>query len=169
VEAMTLGDRLAVMNDGRILQVGTPLDLYNQPADKFVAAFLGSPAMNFIDGEIKGDALETPIATIPIPERFKAAIAAGNGSRFTLGVRPEDIHLKVAGEAASRFFGIQMVVDVAEPLGNESIFHMRCGDHLIVAREPADCDVRAGDNVSAYLDLDRIHLFDSSSEKALAR
>jgi multiple sugar transport system ATP-binding protein len=170
VEAMTLGDRLAVMNEGHILQLGTPLDLYNNPADKFVAAFLGSPAMNFVTGEITADKrhLKTAIATIPIPKRFEPALANSAARSVTLGVRPEDIHLDVAGDTV-RYFGLTTNVFVTEQLGNESIFHMRCGDEAIVAREPAGRASPPGSAIQVHIDLDRIHLFDSVSEKALVR
>jgi multiple sugar transport system ATP-binding protein len=168
VEAMTLGDRLAVMNRGRILQVGTPLDLYRDPADKFVAAFLGSPAMNFIDGRLTGGGeLETALATIPVPEDFRAALAGLAGPDVTLGIRPEDIY--TAPEESRRTFPVAATVDVTELLGNESIFHMRCGESILVARESAERSARPGTALTAHLDLERIHLFDGVTEKALAR
>jgi multiple sugar transport system ATP-binding protein len=171
VEAMTLGDRLAVMNEGHILQVGTPLDLYNEPADRFVAAFLGSPAMNFVEGELTGggEQIKTPFTTFPVPDRFRPLLAASAARTVTLGIRPEDIYTRIDGNDSGRFVTVPATVDVAELLGNESIFHVRCENELIVVREPAGRDFHAGDTVEAHFDLERIHLFDSETEKALAR
>jgi multiple sugar transport system ATP-binding protein len=170
VEEMTLGDRLAVMNEGLILQVGTPLDLYNQPADKFVAAFIGSPAMNFIDGEVTGEdppQLKSPFTTIPIPDRFKNALKKNASRRLTLGIRPEDVFTVMPEDNTGRFHKIDGVVEVMEPLGNEIIFHITCGDQVLVARERSDRQGSPGAAIGAYLDLGRVQLFDAGTNKAL--
>jgi len=170
VEAMTLGDRLAVMNEGVILQLGTPLELYNHPADKFVAAFIGSPAMNFIDGEVTGGEsleLQTPFTAIPLPDRFQQGLKESGSSKMTLGIRPEDVFTVMPEESSKRFHKIGGTVEVIEPLGNEIIFHITCGGQVLVARERSDRKGTPGGAIDIFLDLDRIHLFDAASNKAL--
>jgi multiple sugar transport system ATP-binding protein len=150
--------------------VGTPLDLYNLPADKFVAAFIGSPAMNFIEGEITGDGspqLKSPFTTIPIPDRFKNALKESASHKMTLGIRPEDVFTEMPDDNTGRFHKIDGVIEVMEPLGNEIIFHITCGDQVVVARERSDREGSPGASISVYLDLDRIHLFDAGTNKAL--
>jgi multiple sugar transport system ATP-binding protein len=171
VEAMTLGDRLAVMNEGRILQVGTPLELYDNPNNRFVAAFIGSPAMNFFDGEIAGEApaeLKTQFTTIPIPKDFQSAINSISDRNVTIGIRPENIYVKKPDEKNGRFHQVKAAVEVVEPLGNEIIFHLRCGEQVMVAREASDRMGVPGENIDVYLDLDKVHLFETGSGRILS-
>jgi multiple sugar transport system ATP-binding protein len=171
VEAMTLGDRLAVMNEGLILQLGTPLDLYNNPTDRFVAAFIGSPAMNFIEGEVTGDEssqLKTAFTTIPLPDKFNKALKENGSGKLTLGIRPENVFTQIPDGDAGRFHKIEGKVEVIEPLGNEIIFHINCGEQVLVARERSDREGSPGAAISVYLDLDNIHLFDAATNKALS-
>ncbi len=170
VEAMTLGDRLAVMNEGRILQVGTPLELYNRPAVRFVGAFLGSPAMNFIEAELSpenGEMLKTGFTSFPVPERFMAAVNDHTGTSLTIGARPEDIYIAPPEGAKNSCHGVNAVIEVTEPLGNEIIFHLKIGGQSIVAREPGDRKGEPGGNVEAYIDLARLHLFERETGIAL--
>ncbi|UCF06176.1 MAG: sn-glycerol-3-phosphate ABC transporter ATP-binding protein UgpC [bacterium] len=171
VEAMTLGDRLAVMHEGRILQVGTPLELYDRPAERFVAAFIGSPAMNFIEGEITGTEapeVRTSFTGIPIPKRFSETLRGYSERSVTIGIRPEDIYLEKPEIPEVNLHACPAAVEVAEPLGNEIIFHLKCGDKEIVAREPSQTTYSVGDTVELFLNLDRIHLFESETGRSLA-
>jgi multiple sugar transport system ATP-binding protein len=167
VEAMTLGDRLAVMNEGRILQVGTPLELYEKPAERFVGAFIGSPAMNFIDAEVIDGALQTAFGTIPLPDRFRRVLTAPTGRTVTIGLRPEDIHIGIPGGRAGSYHKADAVIEVIEPLGNEIIFHLTIDQQKLVAREPSERRGAPGERTAACLDLDKIHLFDGESGEAL--
>ena len=167
VEAMTLGDRLAVMNEGRILQIGTPLELYDRPAERFVAAFIGSPAMNFFDVEHAGGGMTSPFTTIPVPERFKGPLAARGARAVTVGIRPEDVHLARPASPSGTLHPVRATIEVVEPLGNEIIFHLRCGAVEIVAREGSAIKGAPGDSVEAYFDLGKMHLFDSATGAAL--
>src|ERR687896_709922 len=119
VEAMTLGDRVVVMKDGVVQQVGEPLELYSRPANRFVASFIGSPAMNFADVTINeaGGALvaEAPGFRIHVPPAQHASLKPYKGQRVTLGVRPEDLHIAGGGDSPQHTF--DAVVDVVEPLG----------------------------------------------------
>ena len=165
-EAMTLGDRLAVMNEGRILQVGTPLDLYNRPASMFVGAFIGSPAMNFVEGEIDGDSFRTSFTAFPVPKRYRAVLA---GRQLVLGVRPEEIYLGDGGAEAdaASMHPCPARVEVVESLGNESILYLDCGGQRIVAREDPGIRTRPDEKVEIRFNLDRVHLFDKETGKAL--
>jgi multiple sugar transport system ATP-binding protein len=161
VEAMTLGDRVVVMKDGRVQQIGAPLELYGQPANKFVAGFIGSPAMNFVDVTLSGDArwAEAQGLRIRVPER----LGAHAGRRVTLGVRPEAV--RIANGLDDYSFATE--VDVVEPLGNEILLNFRAGGVPMVARVDPGTRVGAHDNVRFALDPTRLHFFDPQSEAAL--
>jgi len=170
VEAMTLGDRLAVMNNGEILQVGTPLDLYSKPNSMFVAAFIGSPAMNFFDVELtgaEGAELRASFTTLPVPEKFKEPLRELGEKELVVGIRPEDIYVGKLDGDESRFHRVNAAVDVAEPLGNEIIFHLKCDGVELVAREDSSNPTRHGEKVDIFIDLSKIHLFSKKTEKAI--
>jgi multiple sugar transport system ATP-binding protein len=154
IEAMTLADRIVVMNAGRIEQIGTPLDLYDRPANLFVAGFIGSPAMNFISGTVaageKGLGLATPDGcTIPLP-----AGSAQEGREVTLGIRPE--HVRVSGEGA-----LELEVDLVEPTGAETHFYSRIGQSPFCVATHERLDIRSGQKVRLAFPHDRLHLFDA--------
>ena len=139
IEAMTLGDRVVVMKDGVVQQEGAPLTLYQRPANRFVASFIGSPAMNFVELSISGDGrwAETQGLRVPVPDRLRAH----GGKRVTLGVRPEALRLANGSDAHS--FATE--VDVVEPLGNEILLNFRAGGVPMVARVDPGMTVGAHD------------------------
>ena len=163
VEAMTLGDRVVVMKDGRVQQIGEPLELSGRPANRFVAGFIGSPAMNFVDVSItaQNGALwaEAQGLRVRVPER----IGPRAGSRVTLGVRPEA--LRLANGTDDYSFATE--VDVVEPLGNEILLNFRAGGVPMVARVDPGTRVSAHESVRFALDPARVHFFDPQSETAL--
>jgi len=165
-EAMTLGDRIVVMNAGRVEQVGPPMELYRSPANRFVAGFLGSPGMNFVPGRIEsdGDALafaaEGDGLRMAIPPR--AGLAAGRP--VVLGIRPEDVHLGTDSPAHAA-----LRLDSAETMGNETIVTLAAGAHEIVARIPPRPLPEPGATVEAAFDVGRLHFFDPESGEAVAR
>jgi multiple sugar transport system ATP-binding protein len=161
VEAMTLGTRVVVMKDGYVQQIGEPLELYGKPANKFVAGFIGSPAMNFVEVSISGDGrwAETEGLRVAVPERVRSR----GGQRLTLGVRPEAMRL-ANGSDDSAF---ATAVDVVEPLGNEILLNFRAGGVAMVARVDPGLRVKAHENVRFALDPERLHFFDAASEAAL--
>jgi multiple sugar transport system ATP-binding protein len=165
VEAMTLGDRVVVMKDGRVQQIGEPLELYGQPANRFVAGFIGSPAMNFVEVAISGagDALwaEAEGLRIRIPREFSSRIQAGG--RLTLGVRPEA--LRIANGADDYSFAT--AIDVVEPLGNEILLNFRAGGVPMVARVDPGVRVKPHDNIRFAFDPERLHFFDAKTETAI--
>ncbi len=152
IEAMTMADKIVVMRDGRIAQIGAPLELYDRPANLFVAGFIGSPAMNLIDGEIAPDhrfAAET--FSLPLP----AHPDVSKGRKVTLGFRPE--HLQIAG------VGIAAEVVVVEPTGSETHVMARSGAREIVAVFRERHGFKPGDKITLAPDPSVIHLFDTET------
>jgi multiple sugar transport system ATP-binding protein len=169
VEAMTLGDRVVVMKDGWIQQVGEPLELYGKPANRFVAGFIGSPAMNFADVTVNesGGALvaEGTGFRIHVPPAQTPSLKPYKGQRVTLGIRPEDIH--IAGGADSPQHSFDAVVDVVEPLGSEILLDVKAGASTLVARVEPTVRAKVHEQVRLAMNPDRLHFFDSKTEQAI--
>jgi len=161
IEAMTLGDRVVVMKDGVVQQEGAPLTLYQRPANRFVASFIGSPAMNFVDVNISGDGLwaEAQGLRLQVPQRMRSL----GGQRLTLGVRPEALRLANGADE----HGFATTVDVLEPLGNEILLNFRAGGVQMVARVDPGVRVKAHESVRLALDPQRLHFFDPKTEAAI--
>jgi sn-glycerol 3-phosphate transport system ATP-binding protein len=161
VEAMTLADRLMVMNAGVAEQVGTPMEVYRRPATTFVAGFIGSPAMNFLFGRIVAGGVELPGGeTLAV-----AAPAGGEGRPVTIGIRPEQLAL---APDASPGRALHLSVDLVEALGADTLVHGRLGENgaTLLARLPGNAAVNAGDRLQLAAQSDP-HLFDPESGKAL--
>jgi multiple sugar transport system ATP-binding protein len=188
-EAMTLGDRIVVMKDGRVQQAAPPLETYNSPANRFVAGFVGMPPMNFLDGviqneteltfregrrgaktaagpmETQGGELTLPANgfTLPVPARLRQSLAGHVGRHVLLGIRPEHLHLHnvAIGESSP----LTLAVGVTEPLGNMMDVYMTTElDNAVIARVEApsasDGGLRAGSRATLYVDLRRVHFFE---------
>ncbi len=166
VEAMTMGDRIAVMKDGVLQQVGTPQELYDHPQNVFVAGFIGSPSMNFATTRTEGTDLMLGSAKLALSGSVaKAASERPKGSEVLIGFRPE--HLDVAnGQADS--VRIPAQVDVVEYLGNEELIHGQAEGNEIVALISSDRKVRAGDQIELSVPVDKLHVFDPETELSLA-
>jgi multiple sugar transport system ATP-binding protein len=174
VEAMTMGDRIAVLNGGIIQQLGAPQELYDRPTNIFVAGFIGSPAMNFFPGSkisSEGDATNIVlegIGKVYVPPLFADRARAATNKNLTFGVRPvhlEDAQLVNADGSSSSF--INATVDVVENLGNELQVYFNTGGHNAVATLNARSRVNAGDKVRLHVDSDQIHLFDSDTGESI--
>jgi multiple sugar transport system ATP-binding protein len=169
VEAMTLGERIVVLKDGVIQQVGEPLSLYDRPANRFVAGFLGTPPMNFLDGSVKradgGFVFADGHARIRLPDAATAALAGSEGQTVELGIRPEKIEVLDAPAPAGG--AIEAQVEVVEPLGNETLVHFRTPKQAIIAMVDAHRPVRAGAKMWLSAPPDRLHVFDKESGKNL--
>jgi sn-glycerol 3-phosphate transport system ATP-binding protein len=164
VEAMTLADRLMVMNAGVAEQIGTPMEIYHRPASTFVAGFIGSPAMNFVAGRIGASGTEVELAG---GEVLGADRRLGDpGRTVTVGIRPEHIALAEAGGDAPT---LQVTADLVEALGADTLVHGRigAGKESILARLPGNTNVKAGDRLVLAVDPDEMHLFDPESGRAL--
>jgi multiple sugar transport system ATP-binding protein len=169
VEAMTLGDRVVVMKDGVVQQVGEPMELYSRPGNRFVAGFIGSPAMNFAEVAISeaGGGLwaEAPGIRIKVPPASAAAMRPHTGKRATLGVRPEALRLANGADPAE--YAFDATVDVVEPLGSEILLNLTAGSQAIVARVDPGVSVKMHDRVRLALDPARVHFFDHATETAI--
>ncbi|MDF3062756.1 MAG: glycerol-3-phosphate transporter ATP-binding protein [Microvirga sp.] len=169
VEAMTLGDRVVVMKDGVVQQVGEPLELYNAPATKFVAGFLGSPAMNFATVTVteRDGALRTVSEglDIKVPSEAVERLRPHLGREVTLGIRPED--LDIASGADPQDFTFDALVEVVEKLGSEILLDLKVGRGAMVASVDPIVRVTFGDKLRMTLDPARLHFFDVQTEAAI--
>ncbi len=167
VEAMTLADRIVVMRDGQIEQVGTPMQVFNHPANIFVATFIGSPPMNLLPGTISGGAVRLADGSaVPVPPRLTGR--AAEGQAVTLGIRADDISpvghgLSQDGPGAE----LDLSVVLAEPLGMESLIYTRVAGQEVQAKLYGPRLVNPGDRLTFRLALDRAHLFDAASGRSL--
>ena len=167
VEAMTMGQRIAVMSEGLLQQVGTPQDLYDNPKNRFVAGFIGSPAMNFVEVPVSAGQTELHQGGFhfPLPGQYQEALAAAS-SKVIVGFRPEHLELSdVPGTAAT----IQGTADVVEYLGNEELLHVSVEGTEIVAIVDSSHRVRPGDVVTLKLPIEKLHMFDGESGASLVR
>jgi multiple sugar transport system ATP-binding protein len=169
VEAMTLGDRVVVMKDGIVQQQGQPLELYERPANRFVAGFIGSPAMNFVSTTIAfadhGVWAESRGLRVRVPPAKAQALRQFSGRPVFMGVRPEA--LRPANGADSADYTFESVVEVVEPLGSEILLNVRAGDAAIVARVDPSTRVTVHEKVRLALDPARVHFFDAGTEAAI--
>ena len=176
VEAMTLGDRIVVMNAGRVQQVDTPLALYDRPANRFVAGFIGSPAMNFIEGVVgdppaalrgRDQAAGWFVATdgsIAVPLSAAVGAVVARGKRLAFGVRPEDVGVSLASDSAPAAGGATVAIpariELVEPLGNEAFVHAAVGTNVVTARSSSRQLPDVGAAVRLEIDPARGHWFD---------
>ena len=167
VEAMTMGDRIAVMRDGILQQVGSPQDLYDHPDNVFVAGFIGSPAMNFATAKSEGKDLVLGGVKLELSgDQAKAADSRADGANVLIGFRPE--HIELANGQDSDAVRFPARVDVVEYLGNEELIHAQTEGNEIVALLPSDKKVAAGQNVDFAVPMEKLHIFDPESERTLA-
>jgi multiple sugar transport system ATP-binding protein len=165
VEAMTMGTRIAVMSDGLLQQVGTPQQLYDKPINRFVAGFIGSPSMNFVEVVSDGTSLTAEGSIkIPLPPRFREAVGATQGRKLVAGFRPEHIEIGQGTTNAAQF---RANADVVEYLGNEELLHLNVAGRDVVAIVGSEHRVKPGDVLDFYVPLEKIHLFDSDSGASL--
>jgi multiple sugar transport system ATP-binding protein len=168
-EAMSLADRIAVLNAGALQQVGTPEEVYDHPVNRFVAGFIGNPRMNFLQCVLRNDgaaelAGQRGAWRLPIPDRLRDTIRARTGDeRLLLGVRPEDIALSI--EPAPDL--LEATVYAVEPLGDRTIFDLRLGEEIVKARTPPTFDAPMDSQIWFRIDTARIHLFDPQTDQAL--
>jgi multiple sugar transport system ATP-binding protein len=170
VEAMTMGSKIVVMRDGRIQQAGPPLQVYHQPANRFVAGFIGSPRMNFLDGRLvedgQGMAVLCGELRVPVPRSKVAAWRAHLGQPVTLGLRPGDIHDPGSSRPGTETHRVEAEVAIVEPLGSETHVHARIGTHEVVAVLGPSVRVRLHERVPLVLDIGRMHLFATTGDEA---
>ena len=172
-EAMTLGTRIVVLKDGVIMQVDSPQKLYNEPNNLFVAGFIGSPQMNFIDCTIEkgkeGYGVNFAGKLIPLPQgKFPDKLMAEYaGKTVVLGVRPEDFHTESALLEMSEDSTVEAEVEIAQIMGAEIYIHAVCGGQKLIVRAPSRVQAESGDHISLAIDKNKIHLFDKETEQAI--
>ena len=173
VEAMTMGDRIAVMSGGVLQQVAAPLEIYNHPANLFVAGFIGTPSMNFVKGTVQKGASSYAVDcgsfTLAAPASRAGLLEAWAGKEVILGVRPSDIFDKSLRDAPAVVEGnvVRTAVDVSEPMGDIVTLYLTAGVHSLVATLDAETSAKDGQALDVVVDLDKTHLFDPSTEKAI--
>ena len=171
VEAMTLGDRIVVMNAGIIQQVGAPLEIYNRPRNKFVAGFIGTPPMNFLDGMLTrrngGLAFEEGSATIPLPASLTERLAPVVGRKVFFGIRPDDIRDHPPMGERAETFTLKTTVDVVEPLGDEMILYLKTPAHEFIGKVGSHGGVTDGQALEVNMNLDKVHVFDAETGENL--
>src|SRR4030081_104480 len=156
VEAMTMGDRIAIMNAGILQQVGTPGDIYDHPANLFVAGFIGSPTMNFVPATVENGSAKASGFSVKLPKPVSA-------TKGTLGFRPEAVTDRIVEGSPS----MEMKVDVVERLGSDQFLYGQVGGDQVTARVDPRMAVQPGDKVRLGLDTRTLHFFDAESEQAL--
>ena len=172
-EAMTLGTRIVVMKDGVVQQVGSPQGLYDNPCNKFVAGFIGTPQMNMIDAQVGKSGNEVTISfgghTLSLPdEKAKKLEAAGYvGKVVTVGIRPEDLHDEEAFLEANPKSIFDATIRVYEMLGSEVLLYFDIEDTNFTAKVNPRTAARTGDTVKLAMDLDKIHIFDKDTENVI--
>jgi multiple sugar transport system ATP-binding protein len=169
VEAMTLGDRVVVMRGGLVQQVGEPLELYNSPVNRFVAGFIGSPAMNFAPVRVSngkdGLRADNPGFGIDVPAEIRPRLAPYTGQDVIMGIRPEDLQIADGNYPPGLCF--DAMVEVVEKLGAEILLDLQVGKQTMVAAVEPNVRAKRGDKLRLALRPERLHFFDSGSEAAI--
>jgi multiple sugar transport system ATP-binding protein len=174
VEAMTLGDRIVVMHEGRVRQVDTPANLYDHPLDTFVAGFLGSPPMNLLggtlaqrDGRWAVQLTDAPALELPLPTILSAAAERARARAVIVGIRPEHLVATPFEGTDAPAGSLSASVELAEPLGHEQLLHLRTGEVAFTVRGAPGVRPAVGSRVAVRMTPDRLHLFDAVSGTTL--
>jgi multiple sugar transport system ATP-binding protein len=170
-EAMTMGDRIVVMKDGFIQQVDTPMKLYQEPANLFVAKFIGSPAMNFLTARLVEKAgvlsLAAPGVVLPVAVAHRARLLPHAGKEVIIGIRPDAIHDEESFLVAHREWCLDVRIDVVEPMGSESYIYFSLNAENIVARVSPASSARVMTAHCVAFDMDQAHYFDPQTQEAI--
>jgi multiple sugar transport system ATP-binding protein len=174
IEAMTLADRIVLMRDGVIEQQGAPLELFERPATRFVASFLGSPKMNFLSGVLKrapdGDAIQVGGNGPSLPLRARSSTdGAADGTPVVLGIRPEHMARAAGPTPPEGFVRLDTTIELLQPTGSRTYATFRLGGEPVVAELEAHDVSRPGEAISLDINVARASLFDAATERALPR
>ena len=168
IEAMTMGTRIVVLKDGLIQQVADPMTLYDSPVNRFVAGFIGSPAMNFAEGRIgDGGVFDEGTFKVPLPADVAGKISEYKGKDIIFGIRPEDLYSSPPDGAGNGAVSFKATVEVVEPMGNEVFVYVTTGKTPVVARLSTRKEITPGSQIDLYIDMRRIHFFDAGSEATI--
>ena len=167
VEAMTLGDSIVVMDKGEIQQSAEPISLYDYPVNRFVASFIGTPPMNFLDGALERDNGSVYFSDgetrLRLPAEFAPNVESHVGKGAALGVRPESLHERAEGEEVDEDVVLKATANVLEPLGDQTIVYLSVGDSDVIARLDSHSRVRLNDRVEMIVDMKKVHVFDDET------
>ena len=167
-EAMTMATRAAIMHNGVLQQCDAPLNIYRHPANKYVAAFMGNPEMNFLRAMVSRDGSDLNFIgesfRIPVPSRHRATVEASNVSDIWLGVRPEAITLEAPNGQSG---AVHAQVDVVSPMGANTLVYSLFGEETMVADVPSEVEPSVGERIAMRFDPERLHAFDLQTENAL--
>ncbi|KUG26149.1 maltose/maltodextrin transport atp-binding protein malk [hydrocarbon metagenome] len=167
-EAMTMGDRIVVMNDGVVQQIDPPLELYNNPNNQFVAGFIGSPAMNFIEGKFSSNGdlkfVLMDQVNINLAKNLSTVFTKFKGENITVGIRPEHFSL-YEGNHFNKDAYIKTTIEVVEPLGNEAFLYFTVNKKQHVARVDANTLAEVGEKITLYINKEKIHFFDERGNR----
>ena len=170
-EAMTMGDRIVVMHEGRVMQCADPMHIYDYPANKFVAGFIGSPPINIMHGRIikkeRKYYFDEGKFQVKLLEDMYQAIASYEGKDVTIGVRSEDIYDKLFATEASPDNTIKATCEVVEPLGSEVYLHLNSGKHNFIARVGAHDRPEINRDMDLVIDMSKVHFFDKQTEETI--
>ncbi|MDI3517419.1 MAG: multiple sugar transport system ATP-binding protein [Thermotogota bacterium] len=171
IEAMTMADKIVIMRDGVIQQIGGPHEVYNKPANIFVAGFIGSPAMNFVNSTvIRGDGglwIKASGFQVKVPKEYEDALADYIDKEIIFGIRPENIYDKFFARDAQPYNTITGRVDVVEPLGSETLLHVTVGEDEIVAKVDPKTKAEVDQPIDLVFDMTAMHAFDKETQKAI--
>jgi multiple sugar transport system ATP-binding protein len=167
IEAMTMGDRIVIMNGGSILQVATPLEAYDKPVNRFVAGFIGTPPMNFFNGTLNANAAVGRLVDLGGGVVLPVARSKAEGSNRPViaGIRPEHIYLSADGRGTRHL--VPVTIEIVEPLGRDVIVSARCAAGPFQMQTEIYAGLRPGDKVDVFFDMDRVYLFDRETEWAI--
>ncbi len=195
-EAMTLGDRVAVMRAGVLQQVGSPADLYDTPTNLFVAGFIGSPAMNFMAGGLSGDTVSLPFGEVRLPDSMRDAVGDGEGRKVIVGIRPEAFEdASLVGDALDKGITFKATIELVESMGSEKYAYFSIsseeeieskdledlaadagmeevpggGQDQVIARLDAGSGVERGKETELWVDSTKLHFFDPDSGESLTK
>ena len=170
-EAMTMGDRIVVMKDGLVQQVADPISLYDQPANKFVASFIGSPPMNFLNGYIvKLDGkyyFQNGPFRVRVADKVVEKLKAYENKEIIFGIRSEDIYDKLFAMEASQENTVRATCEIVEPMGAEAYLYLRCGQNSFIARVSGHVRPGVNQDLDLVIDINKAHYFDVNSEAAI--
>ncbi len=170
IEAMTLADRIVIMNEGAIMQIGSPMAVYDKPDNLFVAGFIGSPSMNFLKVDLIDQDGALAVAgenlVLKVPDHLQDRFATAKGRNLTFGIRPEHIYDQALKESFPGGETLKATIEVVEPIGSEVILLARCGSTEVTARVGPETQVKPQMPVDLILDMNRMHLFDEHTQQA---
>ena len=176
VEAITMGDKICVIKDGTMQQLDAPLTIYDKPKNKFVAGFIGSPPMNFLDckiaegkniGRSDGTYVDEGKFSVKVAEQHKDILKNYTGKDIVFGIRPEDIYDRLSARGATPENTFSADVEIIEPMGSETYLYLTAGQNTLVAKVDSHTEVKKGQKIEVVFDMEKIHIFEKESGESI--